>query len=652
MVATRSRKPKEEDTAPEAAAGSGIKAPARRGRAKKADQEMQEEEKAKTTSKKAAPKSRGKAGAKKEPEPELESEAQEVEEEPTKVEAKKPAPRGRVKAASKPEPESEMKITTRSTRAAAPPAVAETSTKTRKASQTKAKPDTATKKRVNKTESEEKPKTRGRKGSVSKNKAKAGNEKQLPPVIETTAEGEEAIEGDKQVQQAASVVHQATLADSTSQSPDMPQSSKIPLPSAPSQLGSPPKVSTTATSFRSSVLSSPEKSLGSPRKPPVPPKILNSPPKSWTGSPFRLSHIEAPSVRRFNIQSPFKPPMLRPVASESQLSLSARKQALLAPGIAPRPSTSSGPSTTTSPTKSSMRVAGALSPKKSVTFNHHTPEKIEAPAPATPKAAISQAQSVAYTALQSQQPLQAIHPTTPKPQIFTNLTFYVDVRDHRTGANASMLFTPLLVDLGATVIPSWSSNTDAVTHVLFKDGDLMTLEKVVASAGTVKAVNIGYPLDCEREGRMLDERGYLIDLPSVPGLQTPGKHSSAVGTPRSVKTKSAAATPAREVMAEIEFPTIAGLRIKTPSFAASMGAAAATTPFVPGASVGVVEEDKENVSPMPTNALTPLQQKSCPAKQEYKPLFAVNVSGKEEMTPLKKKWFGTKRRETMMPKFG
>lgn len=220
-----------------------------------------------------------------------------------------------------------------------------------------------------------------------------------------------------------------------------------------------------------------------------------------------------------------------------------------------------------------------------------------------------------------------------------------------------MLFTPLLIDLGATVIPTWSSNANAVTHVLFKDGDLMTLEKVVASAGAVKAVNIGYPLDCEREGKMLDESGYLIDLPSVQGLETPGKHSHG-GTPRSVKMKSAAATPAqvqktpaREVMGEIEFPTIAGLRIKTPSFAASKGAATATTPFVPSASamalVGV-EEDKENVTPVPT----PLLQKSCPAKQEQKPLFAVNVGEREEMTPVKKRVLGTKRRETMMPKFG
>lgn len=683
MVATRSRtQPKEE----EAIAGGGIKAPARRGRAKKAESEVKEEAKPNTATKKAVPKGKAKAVAKKEPElepePELEQET-EVQEEAPKVETKKPAPRGRAKAATKTEPEPETKVAKRSTRAAPVPTPAQSTimTKTRKTSQTKAKTETAApKKLAKKAELEEKPKTRGRKGSGSKKQVKAEEEKQLATVVEVTAEAEEqsaAIEDEKQGETAA---QQVTLKPGV-ESPKVQQPSKLPLPAQPasptkstspshSMKGSPLKPATTLN-FRSSVLASPEKSLGSPRKPPVAPKLLNSPPRSRSGSPFRISHIEAPSVRRFNIQSPFRPPLLRPVASESQLSLSARKQVLIAPSVVQRPSTSAGPSAGTSPTKSSLKAPGMLSPKKSVSFDHGTPEKIEAPlsAPETPKAMTIECQAVGLTEVQeqTQEPVQALPPPTPKPQILTGLTFYVDVRDHRTGADASALFTPLLLDLGAAVVPTWSSNSDAVTHVLFKDGDIMTLEKVVAAAGSVKAVNIGWILDCEREGKRLADEGYEIDLSPVLGAITP---KALINTPRSMKsaksvsvvaTPTAKKTPAREVMAEIEFPTIAGLRIKTPSFAASNGAAETTTPFVPGANPNAIlttvdEMDKENLSPVITNAnaeQTPLMQKSCPAKQERKPLFAVNVIGeKDGMTPLKRKLLGAKRRETMAPKMG
>ena len=188
--------------------------------------------------------------------------------------------------------------------------------------------------------------------------------------------------------------------------------------------------------------------------------------------------------------------------------------------------------------------------------------------------------------------------------------------------------------------------------MLFKDGDLMTLEKVVASNGAVKAVNIGWVLDCERERKKVDEMSYLIDLPNVPGLCTPGK-PSICATPRvsrstpSKDVKEVFATPMpTESSTEFEFPTIAGLRIKTPSFTASRGIVSSTvTPFVPGASVAMLDEDKENVSPTQTEMMeTPLQQKSCPAKQANMPLFSTDLAA----TPMTKLTFGNqRRRETM-----
>jgi len=669
MVATRSHKqPKEEEPMLETAAGGGIKAPARRVRAKKVEPETNDEEKPKITSKKAVSKSRAKTVAKKEPEQEPEADAQ--AEELPKVEAKKPAPRSRAKAAAKPQPDPEIKVTKRSTRAAAPslepsePVV--TVAKTRKTSQTKGKAEVTTKAVLKSSESEEKPKGRGRKPSASKKQTKKQDEKQLPTVEEDLPESQVTPASNSQEHedalQAGPVIEKITT-------PIMSPSSKIPRnplgsptksnkPSSPVRSfdashsamspsrsiikDSPPKLSASMNPFRSSVLSSPDKTLGSPRKPAVQQKQLLSPAKPRRGSPFRISHLDAPSARRFNIQSPFAAPRLRPAASESQLAQAARHHAVFAAPPAQRPSTSAGPSAATSPAKSSLRPAGALSPKKSVTFHG------AAPAPATPQpAAFAQPAALAAP------------PPTPRPQVFAGLSFVVDVRDHRSGADASGLFAPLLVELGARVERAWASSADDVTHVLFKDGDLLTLEKVVAARGAVLAVNVGYALDCEREGCRLDEGPYLIDLASVPGLCTPAKSSasaSAVGSP--AVAKSVARTPLRETLAEIEFPTIAGLRIKTPSFVASKGAAAATTPFVMGAagSVGlgmVDEEDKENASPTPANmADTPILQKSCPAKQEHKPLFSFSSAKDATMTPLKMKLMGAKRRETMMPSFG
>lgn len=71
---------------------------------------------------------------------------------------------------------------------------------------------------------------------------------------------------------------------------------------------------------------------------------------------------------------------------------------------------------------------------------------------------------------------------------------FLDVYDNG-GQNCGELFRPLLEELGAECVPSWSSRTQEVTHVLFKDGELRTLTKVVASNGAVKCVNIGWPLE-------------------------------------------------------------------------------------------------------------------------------------------------------------
>jgi hypothetical protein len=121
-----------------------------------------------------------------------------------------------------------------------------------------------------------------------------------------------------------------------------------------------------------------------------------------------------------------------------------------------------------SPVKSSLRSPekrlNSASPKKSVSWQNLSPQ---AKPPVVPAA---------------------------EPGVLAGTVFFVDVRS-ADGTDAGGLFVPLLEELGARVVENWTSNNMDLTHVLFKDGDRMTLEKVVATNGGVKCVNIGWALE-------------------------------------------------------------------------------------------------------------------------------------------------------------
>jgi len=121
-----------------------------------------------------------------------------------------------------------------------------------------------------------------------------------------------------------------------------------------------------------------------------------------------------------------------------------------------------------SPVKSSLRSPekrlNSISPKKSVSWQNLSPQ---AKPPVVPAA---------------------------EPGVLAGTVFFVDVRS-ADGTDAGGLFVPLLEELGARVVENWISNNMDLTHVLFKDGDRMTLGKVVATNGGVKCVNIGWALE-------------------------------------------------------------------------------------------------------------------------------------------------------------
>lgn len=265
-----------------------------------------------------------------------------------------------------------------------------------------------------------------------------------------------------------------------------------------------------------------------------------------------------------------------------------------------------------SPVKSSLRSPekrlNSTSPKKSVSWQNLSP----------------QAKSPAVLAAE--------------PGVLAGTVFFVDVRSV-DGTDAGGLFVPLLEELGARVVENWTSNNMDLTHVLFKDGDRMTLEKVVATNGGVKCVNIGWALDCEKHNKHIDESGYLISLSHILDGQTPKALStlSVANTPLPARTPSRTPSKAADCT--------------TPGYNIVIKSAVATplndSMFLNAA---VDNEDKENVVPTNSASNSPgtpyylhpseLVQKTCPPKQSQAPMFEMLGAP----TPFKQRLMAAKRR--------
>ncbi|RAR15423.1 brct domain-containing protein [Stemphylium lycopersici] len=133
------------------------------------------------------------------------------------------------------------------------------------------------------------------------------------------------------------------------------------------------------------------------------------------------------------------------------------------------------------------------SPKKSAL---RSPQKVTDAK--TPK------KSVAWTDVQADESDLFLH----DDGILQGMVFYVDVT--RNGREQNFLFQGLLEDLGAKVVKDISHAS--LTHVLFKDGSMSTLEKCLASKGAIKCVNVGWVLDSESNKKRMDEEPYMVDL--------------------------------------------------------------------------------------------------------------------------------------------
>lgn len=150
-----------------------------------------------------------------------------------------------------------------------------------------------------------------------------------------------------------------------------------------------------------------------------------------------------------------------------------------------------------SPTRPS-RVDRSPTPKRRCSSPRRSSAKVPAMAPPrSPSVAASPAKTARRSA-------------SPTKQTLRGAVVHVDV--HTTeGEDASGIFVELLQQMGARSVKTWSWNprmslspvdgedpTQAsvgITHVVYKDGGLRTLEKVKQASGMVKCVGVGWVLE-------------------------------------------------------------------------------------------------------------------------------------------------------------
>ncbi|KAJ5681882.1 uncharacterized protein N7477_001822 [Penicillium maclennaniae] len=233
---------------------------------------------------------------------------------------------------------------------------------------------------------------------------------------------------------------------------------------------------------------------------------------------------------------------VRPVPGQSRMVHTVSKVPLKAEGDLPRKRGHSLASA--SPTRSSPRISKPIFPQLTCSMPsfspHNAPRMCRSPSPKRRCSAPRRSSGKVTDVTPTKAPSVAASPAkTPRPnfnpssQALRGAVVHVDV--HTTeGEDASGIFLELLQQMGARCVKSWSWNPRAslspaddadskeanskvgITHVVYKDGGLRTLEKVKHAAGLVKCVGVNWVLDCERENKWLEETPYTVDCSIVP----------------------------------------------------------------------------------------------------------------------------------------
>ncbi|KAJ5128837.1 hypothetical protein N7526_007003 [Penicillium atrosanguineum] len=238
---------------------------------------------------------------------------------------------------------------------------------------------------------------------------------------------------------------------------------------------------------------------------------------------------------------------VRPVPEQSRMVHTVSKVPLRAEGdVSPLklPRKRGHSLASASPTRSSPRVPKPIFPQRTGSMPSFSPHKAprvsRSPSPKRRCSAPRRSSGRVTDMTPTKAPSIAASPAkTPRPnfnpssQALCGAVVHVDV--HTTeGEDASGIFLELLQQMGARCVKSWSWNPRAslspvddvdpkeanskvgITHVVYKDGGLRTLEKVKHAAGLVKCVGVNWVLDCERENKWLDETPYTVDCSIIP----------------------------------------------------------------------------------------------------------------------------------------
>lgn len=274
-------------------------------------------------------------------------------------------------------------------------------------------------------------------------------------------------------------------------------------------------------------------------------------------------------------------------------------------------------------------------------------------------------------------------------QVLQGVVVHVDV--HTTeGEDASGIFIELLQQMGARCVKNWAWNPRSslspvdgadpkdgkvgITHVVFKDGGVRTLEKVRQAGGLVKCVGVGWVLElvrpcshpsnkpihptntnertksCERENKWLDESPYTVDSTIIPRggakrrkSMQPRALSNVNGTLTSTSTsrRSIADSESVETFMRLSPPTPSrndpGTPLRDLSQNNNDSDAYNQTPRTPGSSFNFdfnFNFDSIGMSPATPFYLqkSNIVQQSCPPKQTQQGLFSNSPSAEHGMS--------------------
>ncbi|KAF9885822.1 hypothetical protein FE257_012294 [Aspergillus nanangensis] len=362
----------------------------------------------------------------------------------------------------------------------------------------------------------------------------------------------------------------------------------------------------------------------------------------------------------------------------------------------------------TSPVRSSPRIRKSIlvsreqtismpSPRKSPRQQQTTAPRLQPPSSSRSRMSVGSparsTKAVSRSPSPSKTPRRNVNACE---QVLGGAVVFVDV--HTTeGEDASGIFVELLQQMGARCVRNWAWNPRAslspteeqmpkdgrigITHVVYKDGGVRTLEKVRQAGGVVKCVGVGWVLDCERENKWLEEAHYAVDSSIIPRggakrrkSMEPRALSNVNGTlvKGNVGSPSASASGRRS---GADRETMEDFRRHTPPLSSRDDSSDSATPqkFLPGhteadqefcqtpKTPGSSAYDFANLDRIGMSPATPfylsqrsrLVQQTCPPKQTQQGLFSNPGPSEESSRALRARLEAARRRSlAFKPKVG